>query len=837
MTQQPVLPYGAPIHGSHNLPVQPPDQLFGRDPDLTSIHVALKAGTAVLLHGPAGVGKTALAAALASGYAELPGGVLWLDVNDDSLFSLLHRTARSYGVDVQHTGGEPLAMVRNLLRDNRPLVVLDGHLHIEAAREYVRECASSVPLLLTHTQMVSGSWTPHAVSPLEADDAQAMLLNLGDTPFEVDLAEVVRLGQALAGYPLAIRVAALQMVHGNVQPEALLKQIPDLPPGETNRVMGALMAAYRLLPSALQGLVLLLGTAFAGGASDELLADAGGAPVDVIRQTVRQLVHRGFVVEREHYGQTYFVMHETIQSFAQAFLRGKHQLEAMQQRHLKGVLTYTRRHAADDSYAHLSAEMPNVIMASQYAAQHGETGWLDELVSVLGTGSFVVACGFEAEYEWFQQLIEQPELAGEGVLVQSSSAAEVTEFELEAVAEAIPPIEAEPVVAVEPESEPDVLDDVEVEPESAVTGLEPLADVQEQDTVAAGPVWVDSDDFVEDIPPMVPEMFAIPDDDIEIGDIEALERLGQQAVEHGTASQTVEHFTQALETYQADGNIDDELAALEALAALNLEQENFEDVLKYLDQGMALAEESDNPLREGHLLVLLGDLQVMLGKYDGAEMAYQEAVNALRPTESWLDIGLTLDKLGMLYFEQRRFTDAIAIWDQTGPIFERVERLDLLRMTLNYLGDSYAALMQWEKAETHYQQALELARQQNDTQGAYEQYSDLGILMESSGDRERALSYYQHALHLAFDLDNQEQLGQSMLALARLLVDDVSQLYRVVQLLEAAQMCCHPSNTEVRRLLNRVTARRDRLAAADVDLEIPQDSLEEYIRAAVGQSI
>jgi len=96
------------------------------------------------------------------------------------------------------------------------------------------------------------------------------------------------------------------------------------------------------------------------------------------------------------------------------------------------------------------------------------------------------------------------------------------------------------------------------------------------------------------------------------------------------------------------------MAALEALASLSLKGENYEDVLNYVEQGMSLAQDSDNPEREAAMLVVLGDLQMTLGRFDGAETAYMEAVTAFRPTEAWLNIGLTLDKLGLLYWEQER---------------------------------------------------------------------------------------------------------------------------------------------------------------------------------------
>ena len=134
MNQQSLNSPGAPIYGSERLPVKLPERLYGRETDLEAIHVMLRAGTAVLLHGPAGFGKTTLAAALAASYAEMPGGVLWIDAADDSLRSLLVRVERAYGIPDPGSGMARQAAVREALDNNRPLVVIDGHIRIDAAR-------------------------------------------------------------------------------------------------------------------------------------------------------------------------------------------------------------------------------------------------------------------------------------------------------------------------------------------------------------------------------------------------------------------------------------------------------------------------------------------------------------------------------------------------------------------------------------------------------------------------------------------------------------------------------------------------------------------------------
>lgn len=809
MNQVPTFPLETPVHARADLPVRPPDPLFGRDADLSSIQLVLQARTAVLLHGPAGLGKTALAAAVAAHHVDRPGGVLWLEQHDDALPSLVARVLRAYRQDtagIVEDLDAQCARVHDVLTERRPLVVLDGTVNHDAARLFVRECAAGVPVVLTHAKLVPGPWTPHAVEALAPDAAEAMLVQLAGNSLEAHMSEVANLLKVLGGSPLAIRVAGLQLASGDLTPGDFANRMPPAPAGEPNAPIAALMAAYRLLPSALQGLLLLVGSAFTSRLSEDLLAQVGGAPPHIIRSTMRDLAGRGFVDETSRAGEPVFVVHERIQAFAQAFLRGKKQLDAMRERHARGIVAYAARQAEGDddgSAWRLAHIMPDILSTAAYAAQHQDSELLADLREPFVLGEMrdrLAAHGYEPEIEWLVYLDENPLAADSGLL------AHLPEEDL--------PLEAVPVGGPAHE-------DVAV---PAALAPEPDdLDVQEQDTVASAPV--SGLDEVLDAEDVMAEEEAVPAAPMPV----RAEPMAPKVA--GAAPRTIEAYTEALETYQADGDVDDELRALEALAELSLQQGNFQDVLEYIDRGQALAQQADNPLREGHMLLTLGDLQLALGRTDGAEQAYQEAISALRPTEDWGEIGVALDRLGGLYLEVGRYHDAIMILEQAVPIFEREHQTGNLIAAMDQLGESHAGLNQWERALAYHTQALALAQGEQDDEAAYEQLTHLGLASEASGDQESAQFYYQQALHLAFQIGDKVQQGETMLALARLLINDTVQLNRVVQLLEAADQAL-PGDVEIERLLNRARTRQQRLVAAGVDLEAADDSLEEYARSA-----
>ncbi|MGV2436645.1 MAG UNVERIFIED_CONTAM: ATP-binding protein [Anaerolineae bacterium] len=126
----------APAHAATNLPVMLPSKLVGRDDALKTIYAYLKQNRPVWLHGQSGVGKTAIAATLASAFTQKDGGALWLSVDEDSLSSLIVRVGRAYGMMEIANSENPLGMigaVATTLLEKKPFIVLDGNPLMPAA--------------------------------------------------------------------------------------------------------------------------------------------------------------------------------------------------------------------------------------------------------------------------------------------------------------------------------------------------------------------------------------------------------------------------------------------------------------------------------------------------------------------------------------------------------------------------------------------------------------------------------------------------------------------------------------------------------------------------------
>src|SRR5689334_7032023 len=151
----------AAAHKAQSLPVQLPGKLVGRDSTLAQVYGQLKANKAVLISGAAGIGKTALAATLASAYAELPGGALWFNVDNSALPELIVRTGRAYSVLEIAASSNPMGMVAavaSTFASNKPLIVIDGKPDPKATADFITRCASNLPVMILSKDAFEGPW-------------------------------------------------------------------------------------------------------------------------------------------------------------------------------------------------------------------------------------------------------------------------------------------------------------------------------------------------------------------------------------------------------------------------------------------------------------------------------------------------------------------------------------------------------------------------------------------------------------------------------------------------------------------------------------------------------
>lgn len=758
------LSYEAPAHTAAALPATIPARLVGRDALLGRVYTFLKENRAVQIVGAPGSGKTALAATLAAAYTEQPGGVLWLDVHNSSIDSLLVRVGRAYGVREITSTEYPLGMVgaaANTLTRHKPLIVLDGELDPQVAQSFIARCAPNLPVLFTARARLVETWPAVELGGLDLAHGAALFRLAAGLP-ETPSADVDRLVETLHGIPFALCLAGAAAHAAKQTPAQFASALAQIPgAASADPTLLALTAAFRGLNNALQGIVLMLGATFNRQASVELLSAISGVPQETLNQVMNVLAALYLVEKLERFGAPYYRLHEATYAFAQTWLRGSQRLDALQQKVRDAVLGYADKHATGSSadYDRLAAELDTFLAAAEWSAGQGNRETASHLVLALTqAGDFVKERGSVYELLRLRRLAASSTSAFPAypLPAQPTAFAPGSEPEEEASAQ---PTSAALMRSLFADDEDDGLaydeEDDTLDDDSAAASLPPwLAgdgdDEDDEDEVSLEdvPAWLREDADEGDEEATDTAAAARDDEDLDADDEDesaapyrpvaataSVESLfaAVTAQSGATASPQDAAETEGDET-EDDETEDEAEAPVDTLAALRL------DLLQ--------ARQRNDRARQGSLLMQIGALQIERKQRSEAIATYGEALSLFEDSGDDHKLLDVIDTLAALMVRTGNAQAAVLHAARGVQLAQRLnDRITELQLYTT-LGDARQQLGESADAERAYNRALEIARSTDDTQHEALTLFKLGYAQLDNGDPGGAVGSWEQALRL-----------------------------------------------------------------------------------------
>jgi len=804
------------------LPVMLPGKLVGRDAVLQHVYSELKENNAVLLYGGAGVGKTGLVAALANLYTQQPGGVLWMNVNMPRLEELIVRVGRAYGLDEVVNSESPINVmgaIESILQRNRPLVVIDGKIQSDVASRFVTRCAEEVPVVIINPDLVEGPWTPIEITKLTPDDAAALFkreARLTTSDHDINVFGIIKLIEAT---PLAVIITARAMVASKQTPDTFIATLKQLSAGGGASVTNAFNASFRALNSALQGVALMLGAVFSGGASAEFMSQLTGAPLDSIQQAMTVLSQLNMVEKTERYGAPYYHLHTLIQDFTQTRLGDK--LEALHQKAHDLILAYVQKYAIEspDAYNKLATEMDNILSLARWSADKGDLKTANDLATyLLQAGSFVRERGY---------LYEVLQLRSVG-----------TGF-------------SKPFPAYQPEP-PISFDDVDVEDEEEEYDLEEEEafdfDTDDEEEEIGVPSFLSSfDEDDEDFPapkphPTTTQLFDLSTKDLsklrtmlaqvkQVGDatkqLDVLKAIGAVQIESGMQNEALSTYGEMLSVYES---IDDKKGLLETLdmtASLMVKTENLQAAIMHASRGVRLAEEANDPESQMQLLITLADARQQLGESGGSIKEYERALEIARMRNDKQYEALILYKMAYAQLDDSDTQTAIDNWEDALKLFRSQNRRDYEGRTLGALGSAYGDLRRWAEAVNFHTSALYVARETKDKDEEALQLTSLAYAANQAGQMGEALLRYRQALHLAYVADDADNIVSLIVEMSRLLLKSRAYV-NIAELMVNDGLKYDPNDRDLKQLKEQIITEKQQALDLGAKLKPVNGSAETY---------
>lgn len=395
-------PHEAVIYDVSQLPVQHPGKLIGREAILAQVYTQLKEDQPVLIYGASANGKTALAATLATAYAQQAGGVLWLSVDNPRLEELLVRVGRAYDIreiTASETPIDGIDSVDRLLHEKRPFIVIDGAIEAGVLSRFISRCADGLPVLATSEVPLNGIWENVAIPPLESEQAAALYKREGRVAINEYDDDVFEIIDIIGRSPLAVIIAARAMVASKQTPDNFLKVLNQISTATGSQgTTLAITASFRALNGALQGLMLMMGALFPNGASTELISMVSGAAEESVEQAMTILAQLNLIGRTSRYGRHHYHMHPTVYQFANQSLERAGKLAGLRRKAHDTIISYINQYSQAHDADKLASEIDTFIGLADWSHHNNDRQTALELATLLSSaGDFVAERGYRYE--------------------------------------------------------------------------------------------------------------------------------------------------------------------------------------------------------------------------------------------------------------------------------------------------------------------------------------------------------------------------------------------------------------------------------------------------------
>lgn len=282
-------------------PPRAPRGFVNRTAELARLEKSIAANEVILLHGPDGMGKSAIlkqAANLAAARA-MPGGVILLESVDvdgqalgpndivQRLFDALFESNPPLKVDV--------VSARTHLSNTRPLVLMDDLALAPALRNTLPDLFPQGAILLSADTPGGADFERLAIGPLPRSEALALLATRAElTLNDANRAALDKLCTLLGDVSLALVVTGNVLRETHTSPDAAVQAIEALPTPEREPALSALSRAFglaftRLSPREQQVLSAAALTPGISMTPEWLSAALGNIPVDEFIERLKAL--------------------------------------------------------------------------------------------------------------------------------------------------------------------------------------------------------------------------------------------------------------------------------------------------------------------------------------------------------------------------------------------------------------------------------------------------------------------------------------------------------------------------------------------------------------------
>lgn len=259
---------------------------------------------------------------------------------------------------------------------------------------------------------------------------------------------------------------------------------------------------------------------------------------------------------------------------------------------------------------------------------------------------------------------------------------------------------------------------------------------------------------------------------VRLGDLEAeadfvLSR-GSNAIRGGSYEDAMRDISRSIGLFRALGRTDREVVARNWIIQGLIQKGRIDEALAACRENLGIAESSGSAYSVAECLSHTGMVLIQRGRLDEAEEMLLRAVEACRQTSNLARRAITLSSLGMVAGMKGDLQKAYDYLSDSVALSAEIGSRITEGTVLNNLGNVLVALDRKEEARTCWERALAIHRETGIEKSAAVSMANLGILAEDAGDLEQAAAMFASAVDIQRRVGNLSMAVNAECHLARI---------------------------------------------------------------------
>ncbi|WP_142785432.1 ATP-binding response regulator [Changchengzhania lutea] len=234
-----------------------------------------------------------------------------------------------------------------------------------------------------------------------------------------------------------------------------------------------------------------------------------------------------------------------------------------------------------------------------------------------------------------------------------------------------------------------------------------------------------------------------------------------------------------------------------------LENYNYYQAQKNLDEALSLAKKLDNKKSMGLIYAIKGQLQLIIEEPDNAIKSLNKAIEVQRFNKDDANLGSSFKTLGEVYISKKNYYQALDYFISAKSLFEQEELNDQLAEALLFEGKTYMSIKNYRKARITIERAIALAKRHGIQKTESHALINHGVVYNKLGDSQKGLDFATEGVIIAKRNKYRSILNEGYLILSQI-NEDLGNYEQATKYLKA-----HMRLSDSLQLLKRANASKD----------------------------